>query len=151
MRAAIALGSNLGDREALLRRGAEALREVLSSLALSSAHETAYVGAGTAQPAYLNAAATGDTVLTARGLLDALLETERQFGRERPYPDAPRTLDLDLILYGMEIHEAPGLVVPHPRFRRRRFVLEPLAEIAADWIDPVTGRTIEELLRVVDS
>ena len=151
MRAAIALGSNLGDREALLRRGAEALREVLSSLALASAHETAYVGAGTAQPAYLNAAATGDTVLTARGLLDALLEIERQFGRDRPYPDAPRTLDLDLILFGMEIHDEPGLVVPHPRFRRRRFVLEPLAEIAADWIDPVTGRTIEELLRVVDS
>lgn len=151
MRAAIALGSNLGDRQALLRRGAEALRGVLSNLTVSSAHETAYVGAGAAQPPYLNAAAIGDTTLTARDLLDALLETERQFGRDRPYSDAPRTLDLDLILFGMEIHDEPGLVVPHPRFRRRRFVLEPLAEIAADWIDPVTGRTVEELLRVVDS
>ncbi len=124
---------------------------MLANLTLSSAHETAYVGAGAAQPPYLNAAAIGDTSLTARALLDALLETERQFGRDRPYPDAPRTLDLDLILFGMDIHDEPGLVVPHPRFRRRRFVLEPLAEIAADWIDPVTGRTVDELLRVVDS
>ena len=151
MRAAIALGSNLGDRRALLRRGAEALRGVLANLTLSGVHETAYVGAGAAQPPYLNAAAIGDTTLTARDLLDALLETERQFGRDRPYPNAPRTLDLDLILFGLEILDEPGLVVPHPRFRRRRFVLEPLAEIAADWVDPVTGRTVEELLRVVDS
>ena len=151
MRAAIALGSNLGDRALLLRRGADALRGVLADLTVSSAHETAYVGADVAQPPYLNAAAIGETSLTARGLLEVLLETERHFGRDRPYPDAPRTLDLDLILFGMEIHDAPGLIVPHPRFRRRRFVLEPLAEIAADWIDPVTGRTIDELLRVVDS
>ena len=148
---AIALGSNLGDRDATLNSAAAALRGILTDLRLSSAHETAYVGAGGPQPAYLNAAAVGETALGARALLEALLETERQFGRERPYPDAPRTLDLDLILYGMEIHDESGLVVPHPRFRQRRFVLEPLAEIAADWIDPVTGRTIEELLRTLDS
>ncbi len=147
MRAAIALGSNLGDREATLRSAAAALRGLLTELTLSSAHETAYVGAGGPQPAYLNAAAVGETALGAR----ALLEIERQFGRERPYPDAPRTLDLDLILYGMDIVDEPGLVVPHPRFRQRRFVLEPLAEIAADWIDPITGRRVEELLRGLDS
>ena len=151
MRAAIALGSNLGDRDATLRRAAASLRGLLIDLKLSSVQETAYVGAGGAQPAYLNAAVVGETSLSARALLEALLETERQFGRERPYPDAPRTLDLDLILYGREIVDEPGLVVPHPRFRQRRFVLEPLAEIAADWIDPVTGRTIDELLRTLDS
>jgi len=151
VRVAIALGSNLGDRETLLAGAAAALGGLLTDLKLSSAHETAYVGAGGAQPPYLNAAAVGDTALGARALLEALLETERQFGRERPYPDAPRTLDLDLILYGMEILDEPGLVVPHPRFRQRRFVLEPLAEIAADWVDPVTGRTVEELLRVLDA
>ena len=151
MRVAIALGSNLGDRDATLNSAAAALRGILADLKVSSAHETAYVGAGGPQPAYLNAAAVGETALGARALLEALLETERQFGRERPYPDAPRTLDLDLILYGMEIVDEPGLVVPHPRFRQRRFVLEPLAEIAADWIDPVTGRRIDELLRNLDS
>jgi 2-amino-4-hydroxy-6-hydroxymethyldihydropteridine diphosphokinase len=151
VRVAVALGSNLGERDATLADAAAALRGVISGLRLSSTHETAYVGAGAPQPAYLNAVAVGETALGARALLEALLETERQFGRERPYPDAPRTLDLDLILYEMEIIDEPGLVVPHPRFRQRRFVLEPLAEIAADWIDPVTGRTIDELLRVLDS
>jgi len=149
VRVAIALGSNLGDRETLLAGAAAALGGLLTDLKLSSAHETAYVGAGGAQPPYLNAAAVGDTALGARALLEALLETERQFGRERPYPDAPRTLDLDLILYGMEILDEPGLVVPHPRFRQRRFVLEPLAEIAADWVDPVTGQVGTWLLQAV--
>jgi 2-amino-4-hydroxy-6-hydroxymethyldihydropteridine diphosphokinase len=74
------------------------------------------------------------------------LAIERRFGRERPYERAPRTLDLDLILYGDQIINTPSLIVPHPRFRERLFVLEPLAEIAAEWIDPVTGKTISQLL-----
>ena len=149
--AAVALGSNLGDRRAHLDFAAAKLHGLLAGLRISRYYDTKPVGVSGPQPMYLNAAAVGETALGARALLEALLETERQFGRERPYPDAPRTLDLDLILYGMEIHDESGLVVPHPRFRQRRFVLEPLAEIAADWIDPVTGRTIEELLRVLDS
>jgi 2-amino-4-hydroxy-6-hydroxymethyldihydropteridine diphosphokinase len=142
---AIALGSNLGDRERYLRDAAAALRVSVSDLTVSSFYDTAPIGVGE-QPRFLNAAAIGSTTLTARALLDTLLATESTFGRTRPHPGAARTLDLDLILYGDHIIEEPGLVVPHPRFRERRFVLEPLDEIAPDWIDPVTKRTIRELL-----
>lgn len=98
------------------------------------------------QRLYLNAAAVGDTLLSARDVLDALLGIERERERERPYLNAPRTLDLDLILYAEALINEPGLVVPHPRFRERRFVLEPLAEVAADMRDPVTGKTVSRLL-----
>jgi 2-amino-4-hydroxy-6-hydroxymethyldihydropteridine diphosphokinase len=87
--------------------------------------------------------------LSAQELLRTLLDIEKQFGRERPFPGAPRTLDLDLILYVDEVIGSPNLTVPHPRFRERRFVLQPLSEIAADWRDPVTGRTVSELLAVL--
>jgi 2-amino-4-hydroxy-6-hydroxymethyldihydropteridine diphosphokinase len=142
---AIALGSNLGDREARLHAAVQSLRPVIGSLRVSSFHETAPIGVGD-QPLFLNAAVVGETSLPAQELLQKLLIIEQQFGRERPYPGAPRTLDLDLILYAQDIIETPSLVVPHPRFRQRRFVLEPLSEIAADWRDPVTGRTVGELL-----
>ena len=147
---AIALGSNLGAREAQLDAAVARLRELLSDARVSSFHETEYVGAAQGpQPRYVNAALVGYTTLDADTLLTAMLEIERDAGRERPFPDAPRTLDLDLILYGDAIISAPRLVVPHPRFRQRRFVLEPLAEIDSDWRDPVSGRTVEELLRVL--
>jgi 2-amino-4-hydroxy-6-hydroxymethyldihydropteridine diphosphokinase len=147
---AVALGSNLGDRDGYLRDALAALQPVLGPLRASSFHDTAPVGAGD-QPFFLNAAAVGETSLPPQALLDVLLDIERRFGRERPYPGAPRTLDLDLILYGSEVVQTPTLVVPHPRFRERRFVLEPLAEVAADWRDPVTGRTVSELLTVLST
>jgi 2-amino-4-hydroxy-6-hydroxymethyldihydropteridine diphosphokinase len=95
---------------------------------------------------FLNAAAVGHTSLTARAVLEALLAIEQERGRERPYARAPRTLDLDLILLGDVVLDEPDLVVPHPRFRERRFVLEPLAEIAPDLKDPATGSPVSALL-----
>jgi 2-amino-4-hydroxy-6-hydroxymethyldihydropteridine diphosphokinase len=145
LRVAVALGSNLGDRERYLSEAIASLRPFLSDIRVSSLHDTEPVGVDP-QPRFLNAVLTATTSLTAAALLARLLDTERQFGRERPHPGAARTLDLDLILYGGEVLDEPGLTVPHPRFRERRFVLAPLAEIAPDWIDPVTGLTVSVLL-----
>ena len=100
-----------------------------------------------AQPSYLNGVVVGETRLTARQLLNGLLAIERDAGRTRPSAMAPRTLDLDLILFGDAVIQEPGLVVPHPRFRERLFVLEPLAEIAPGLVDPATGETISALRR----
>jgi len=142
---AIALGSNLGDRESHLRFGIYRLSRILDEMRVSNVRETAPFGVVESQPAFLNAAVVGTTELTARGLLDAILTIERDRGRERPYQNAPRTLDLDLILFGDAVIEEAGLTVPHPRFRERPFVLEPLAEIAPAFVDPVTGRSIAQL------
>lgn len=145
MRVAIALGSNLGDRASHLQFAVDRLTALLDAMAVSRWHKTTPVGVGP-QPPFLNAALVGETTLRPRELLDALLAIERARGRERPFPGAPRTLDLDLVLHGSAIHDEPGLIVPHPRFRERRFVLEPLAEIGPDLVDPVTGATVGELL-----
>jgi 2-amino-4-hydroxy-6-hydroxymethyldihydropteridine diphosphokinase len=141
---AIALGCNLGDREATLAAAVACLQQMLTNVRVSSWHDTAPVDAP--PPRFLNGAVTGNSTLGPRALLDGLLEIEAAAGRTRPFSHAPRTLDLDLILYGDRIVDEPGLRVPHPRFRERRFVLEPLAELAADWVDPVTGRSVGELL-----
>jgi 2-amino-4-hydroxy-6-hydroxymethyldihydropteridine diphosphokinase len=148
LKAAIAIGSNLGDRRAAVAFAAERLRAFVTGLEISAAVETEPEGEGLAdQPLYLNAVAVGETALGPRDLLDALLAIERDYGRERPYPSAPRTLDLDLILLGDTREDSPGVRVPHPRFRERFFVLGPLAEVAPDMIDPVTGLRVWELLR----
>lgn len=144
-RAAIALGSNLGDRQAHLAHAVSRLSEILANLRHSTWYDTAPVGVSPDQPRYLNGAVIGETTLSARALLGRLLELEGERGRTRPSAMAPRTLDLDLILYGDAVIREPGLQVPHPRFRERLFVLEPLAEIAPDWIDPETGEAISVL------
>ena len=145
--AAIALGSNVGDREAHLAFAVVRLSALLANLRQSSWHDTAPVGVSPDQPRYLNGVVVGDTSLTARELLDELLAIEHAAGRTRPSPMAPRTLDLDLILFGDERIREAGLVVPHPRFRDRLFVLEPLAEVAPGWIDPDSGEAISALLQ----
>jgi 2-amino-4-hydroxy-6-hydroxymethyldihydropteridine diphosphokinase len=145
-RVAISLGSNLGDRRAHLDYAIDALRLDLRDVIVSSFLETQPVGVGPEHGAYLNAAVVGNTGLTPRFLMERLLEIEEERGRVRPYAMAPRTLDADLLLYGDRIIEEDGLLIPHPRFRERGFVLLPLAEIAPEMIDPVTQKTIAELL-----
>ena len=142
----VAIGSNLGDRTQHVESAVARLGPVLSNLRVSRTFDTEPVEVAGLQGRFLNAAVAGGFEGTARDLLSALLRIEREHGRERPHPGAPRTLDLDLIFFGSERVEEPGLVVPHPRFRERRFVLEPLADVAPDWRDPVTGLTVAELL-----
>jgi 2-amino-4-hydroxy-6-hydroxymethyldihydropteridine diphosphokinase len=145
LQVAIALGSNLGNRHEHLTYAASALSRDLTSLTVSTFIETEPVGVAPGQPCYVNAAAVGATALSPRDLLNRLLEIERERGRERSVPLAARTLDLDLILYGSQVITEEGLLVPHPRFRERAFVLAPLAEIAPGMVDPVSGRTVAEL------
>lgn len=146
VRCAIALGSNLGDRAATLRSAIEALREAdqVRVIRVSSFIETEPVGPPGQGP-YLNAAAVLETSLPARALLDLMLEIEREHGRDRrgAVPNGPRTLDLDLLLYGDAVISEPGLVVPHPRMLERRFVLDPLCEIAPDMVHPLAGRRVQ--------
>ena len=143
---AIALGSNLGDRHAHLDFASSRLSAFLFDMRLSSRHDTAPVDVVGEQPTYLNAAVVGRTDRAPHELLRELQQIEADRGRERPYANAPRTLDLDLILYGGVMLFDVRIVVPHPRFRERRFVLEPLVEIAPDLIDPASGLTMAQLL-----
>ena len=143
--AAISIGSNLGDRRAHVEFACGRLQQLLREPSFSSLYDTDPVGVADSQPRYLNAAAVGRTDATARELLQILQRIEAEGGRERPFRNAPRTLDLDLILLGDLVIDEPALIVPHPRFRERRFVLEPLVEIGPTLRDPVSGQTILDL------
>jgi 2-amino-4-hydroxy-6-hydroxymethyldihydropteridine diphosphokinase len=147
-RAYIALGSNLGDREATIRDAvAELDREPgIAVVAVSTLVDTEPVGV-VDQPRFLNGVAAVDAELPARDLLVLLLDVERRFGRSREgaVPQGPRTLDLDLLLYGDAEIDEPGLVVPHPRMHEREFVLGPLAEVAPGL--EVPGKGAVETLR----
>jgi 2-amino-4-hydroxy-6-hydroxymethyldihydropteridine diphosphokinase len=142
----VGLGSNLGDREALIRRAAE----LIGAVRLSPIIETAPWGHED-QPPFLNAAAEVDTPLAPRSLLVHLLDVERRLGRERIGPRwGPRTIDLDLLLYGEETIDEPGLVVPHPRLAEREFALRPLAELVPSLKIPGNG-TVQEALAGLQS
>ena len=97
-------------------------------------------------PPYLNAIALVETALDARRILRSLLELEVEFGRRRDKANGPRTLDLDLISFGREVSDNPGLILPHPRAHMRRFVMGPLAEVCPEWRHPILGRTAEALV-----
>jgi 2-amino-4-hydroxy-6-hydroxymethyldihydropteridine diphosphokinase len=143
----IGLGTNLGNRWANLRAGVLGLRrEGLEVLELSSVWESEPVG--TRSPLwFLNMAARARTTLGPRALLDLLLAVERAAGRRRGEPNAPRTLDLDLLMLDALCWSDERLELPHPRMWQRRFVLEPLGEIAPELCDPATGRSVEERRR----
>jgi 2-amino-4-hydroxy-6-hydroxymethyldihydropteridine diphosphokinase len=149
----VGLGSNLGDREGTLRAAIGRLRHLPESqvLRVSTLRNTDPVG-NVVQPRFLNGAVQLETALSARLLLGRLLELERTFGRDRgAVPvQGPRTLDLDLLLYGQEVIDEPGLEVPHPRLHERRFVLEPLAELDPSLEVPGKG-SVQALLARLDS
>ena len=150
-RAYVGLGANLGPREVTLLRAVDLLagEPGIEVLAVSQLHETDPVG-NTDQPEFLNGAVSAETTLEPREFLDALLRVERELGRVRDgTPWGPRTIDLDLLVYGDEIVDEPGLRVPHPRLHERRFALEPLVELEPELVIPGQG-PVSELLAHLD-
>ena len=147
---AIALGSNLGNSFNILEKTITLLSQNSSIQLISHSLWYQTTPVGPPQPDYLNGCAILETSLSANNLLQTLLNIEQQFGRIRREKWGPRTLDLDLLLYGDSIIETPLLQVPHPRMLERAFVLVPLSEIAETWVHPITKKTIKEHLKSVN-
>jgi 2-amino-4-hydroxy-6-hydroxymethyldihydropteridine diphosphokinase len=144
----LSLGSNVGDHEANLREAIAQLKAAGSIRALSSFYETQPVGLAN-QPWFLNCVLALETEKTARQLLKSALAIEAEMGRLRFRDKGPRKIDIDLLLYGDQVISEPGLTVPHAAMHQRRFVLEPLAEIAPNARHPVLNQTAGELLKVL--
>jgi 2-amino-4-hydroxy-6-hydroxymethyldihydropteridine diphosphokinase len=147
MKAVIALGSNLGNRELNIDSAIAELAKIVEITHLSTNHETDPVG-GPEQPKYLNAIAIAETELKPEELLIAMLEIENKLGRKREIHWGPRTLDLDLIVFGDEVIDSEILMLPHPRAHERRFVLEPWLEIEPDAYIPGIGK-VESILQQI--
>lgn len=146
---AIALGSNLGDSPAILQGAVQQLHQHphITAVACSDIYQTAPVGPP--QPDYLNACVLVEADLSPEELLRTLLRIEAGFGRVRRERWGPRLLDMDLLLFGDLVLTTPTLQIPHPRMHERAFVLVPMAEVAAQWADPISGKTITQLVQGV--
>jgi 2-amino-4-hydroxy-6-hydroxymethyldihydropteridine diphosphokinase len=144
----LGLGSNLGDRVAALRQGLRTLEQGgVRVLAVSPLVETSAIGLED-QPPFVNLVAACSWKGGPEALLKLILQVEEGAGRTRPFANAPRTLDIDLLFFGEDILRVPGIQVPHPRWRGRRFVVQPLRALAPDLVDPETGLTVEEIARI---
>ncbi|MBM3933963.1 MAG: 2-amino-4-hydroxy-6-hydroxymethyldihydropteridine diphosphokinase [SAR202 cluster bacterium] len=141
----LGLGSNLGDRRANILEGLERLRERFGDVKASSIYETDPVGfAG--QPPFMNAACRLWTDLDAFSLLSEIQKMQVVWGKRRAFVNGPRTLDIDILVFGRAVFSTPNLTVPHPRMAQRQFVLLPLSEIAPGLVHPVLGVTVRDLL-----
>ncbi|HEX8522784.1 MAG TPA: 2-amino-4-hydroxy-6-hydroxymethyldihydropteridine diphosphokinase [Tepidisphaeraceae bacterium] len=149
----IALGANTGDRRENIRAALERMRESegVEVLRVSSLIENAAVGGPEGSPAFLNGVVEVRTTLTPRRLLDRLLEIEHELGRVRREKWGPRPIDLDIVLFGDRVIDEEGLKVPHPLMQERRFVLEPLAEVAPEVVHPGQRRTARQMLNELHS
>lgn len=147
---AVALGSNLGDSQLILESALKLLSQTSGLVLQAQSPVYRTLPVGPPQPDYLNACALFATQLDPNAFLAVLLQTETQFGRVRVERWGPRLLDLDLLLFDDLILDQPGLQIPHPRMTERAFVLVPLNEIAPNWIEPVSKKSIAELVQRVD-